>query len=77
MLFHHLLTQLFPIPFPYLLKTSEILPVFQCFQGIEKGCIGNKWVNKNHFLHLHRQPLWECWNDFARQYEELHDSKEK
>ena len=29
--------------FLYLLKTSENLKVF-CFQGVEKGCIGNKWV---------------------------------
>ena len=25
-------------------KTSEKLTVFWCFQGVEKGCIGNKWV---------------------------------
>ena len=24
--------------------------VFWCFQGIGKGCIGNKWVNENMFL---------------------------
>ena len=30
-------------PFPYDLKISENLKVF-CFQGVEKGCIGNKWV---------------------------------
>ena len=28
-------------PFIYPLKTSE-----GCFQGVEKGCIGNKWVNE-------------------------------
>ena len=33
------------IPFPYLLKTSENLSVFRCFQRVEKGCIGSKWVN--------------------------------
>ena len=32
-------------PFLYPLKTSENLPVFRCFQGAEKGCIGNEWVN--------------------------------
>ena len=26
------------------LKTLENLTVFWCFQGVEKGCIGNKWV---------------------------------
>ena len=28
----------------YPLKTSENLTFF-CFQGVEKGCIGNKWVH--------------------------------
>ena len=32
-------------PFLYLLKTSENLMVFWCFQDEEKGCIGNKWIN--------------------------------
>ena len=32
--------------FLYPLKTSENLMVFWCFQGVEKGCIGNEWVNK-------------------------------
>ena len=27
------------------LKISENRKVFWCFQGVEKGCIGNKWVN--------------------------------
>ena len=31
-------------PFLYPLKTSENLKVFWWFQGVEKGCIGNKWV---------------------------------
>ena len=31
-------------PLPYPLKTSKNLTVF-CFQEVEKGCIGNKWVN--------------------------------
>ena len=31
-------------PFLCLLKTSENLTVFWCFQGVEKGCIGNEWV---------------------------------
>ena len=31
--------------FLYPLKTSENLKVFWCFQGVEKGCIRNKWVN--------------------------------
>ena len=30
--------------FFYPLKTSENFTVFWCFQGVEKGCIGNKWV---------------------------------
>ena len=28
------------------LKTSENLAVFWCFQGVEKGCIGNEWVKR-------------------------------
>ena len=32
-------------PFLYPLKTSENLQVFWCFQGLEKACIGNEWVN--------------------------------
>ena len=32
--------------FLYLLKTSENLKVFRCFQGVEKECIGNEWVKQ-------------------------------
>ena len=32
-------------PLLYPLKTSENLTVFCCFQGLEKGCIGNERVN--------------------------------
>ena len=40
-------------PFLYPLKTLEYLTVFWCFQGVEKGCVGNEWVksldpNKSH-----------------------------
>ena len=31
-------------PFFYCLKPSENRKVFCCFQGVEKGCIGKKWV---------------------------------
>ena len=31
-------------PFLCHLKTLKNLTVFWCFQGIEKGCIGNEWV---------------------------------
>ena len=31
-------------PFLYTLKTSENLMVFWYFQGVEKGCMENKWV---------------------------------
>ena len=30
--------------FLYVLKISGTLTVFRCFQGVERGCIGNKWV---------------------------------
>ena len=33
-------------PFLYLLKTSESLTLFWCFQGVEKGCSGNECVKK-------------------------------
>ena len=33
-------------PFFYPLKTSGNLTVFLCFQWLEKGCIGNEWVNQ-------------------------------
>ena len=29
-----------------LLKILENCKVFWCFQGVEKGCMGNKWINK-------------------------------
>ena len=32
-------------PFLYPLNTSENCKVFWCFQRVEKGCIGNEWVN--------------------------------
>ena len=35
-------------PFLYPPEISENRKVFWCFQGIEKGCIGNKWVNERH-----------------------------
>ena len=31
-------------PFLYPLKTPENNKVFSCDQWVEKGCIGNKWV---------------------------------
>ena len=38
-------------PCLYPLKTSQKLTVFWCFQGVEKGYIGNKWVNsKTNYL---------------------------
>ena len=32
------------VPFLYPLGTSENRKIFWCFQGPEKGCIGNEWV---------------------------------
>ena len=31
-------------PFLYPMEALENLTVFWCFQGVEKGCIENKWV---------------------------------
>ena len=33
-------------PFLYPLKMSENRKVFGCFQGVEKGCIGNECVKR-------------------------------
>ena len=41
-------------PFLYTLKTSENLKVFLYFQGVEKECIGNEWVNTIEKLNLRR-----------------------
>ena len=30
--------------FLYPLKRSENRKIFLCFQGVDKGCIGNKWA---------------------------------
>ena len=32
-------------PFLYLLKTLGNRKAFWCFQGVDKGCIGNEWVD--------------------------------
>ena len=39
--------------FFYPLKTSENRKVFQCFQGVEKRCIGKEWI-KNKISTIHR-----------------------
>ena len=55
--FPHLLSHLFVsnVSFLHLLKTSKNPKAFWCFQGVEKGCNGNKWVNPfwaNGSLHM-------------------------
>ena len=52
-------------PFFYFLKTSEYCKVFWCFHGVEKGCIGNKWVNEENNLlcHLLKLPNASRWID--------------
>ena len=43
---HDLLSPFVPnATFLYPLKTSENRKVFWYFQGVEKECIGNEWVN--------------------------------
>ena len=44
-------------PFLYPLKTSEKWKVFYCFQGVEKWCIGKKWVNF-HVLKFEKKKLY-------------------
>ena len=43
------------LPFLYPLKISEIITVFWCFQGVEKGCIGKELVNTQNFLDVTSQ----------------------
>ena len=45
------------------------------FNKMLYGYVASSFTKKSPFLHLHRQPLWDCWSDSLRQYEELHDSK--
>ena len=41
------LADLFPLP-PFLSPENIRKPsVFLCFQGVEKRCIGNEWVNED------------------------------
>ena len=35
-------------PFLYPRKHQKALTIFWCFQGVEKGCIGNEWVKFRH-----------------------------
>ena len=44
-------------PFPYPLKTENLM-VFSCFQGVEKGGIGNKWVQRMSTLPHPHQSLY-------------------
>ena len=48
-------------PFLYPLKTSKNREVFWCFQGVEKGYIGNEWVNFHHypFHYVHFRKLYQ------------------
>ena len=52
-------------PFLYPLKTSEHGKVFWCFQGVEKGYIGTKWVKTSkRFTRYKQNAYWICtkWN---------------
>ena len=48
-------------PFLYSLRTSKNLKVFWCFQGIEKGCIGKRWVNTT-WKSEHRNEFFLRWS---------------
>ena len=53
------LTRFFPMhPFLYPLKISENHKVFWCFQGVEKGCIGYKWVYSTFWGHWKKYFTW-------------------
>ena len=55
-------------PFSLPLKTSENLMVFWCFQGVKKGCIGNKWANTR---------LSEALVTFLLKIKYVYDSQQK
>ena len=40
------------VAFLHSLKTSESLTVFWCFQRVEKGCTGSKWVEYSYLCSL-------------------------
>ena len=49
-------------PFLYPRKTLENLTVSRCFQGLEKGCIGNKWVK---FVEIFWDNIFKfLWTEF-------------
>ena len=63
----------FSIPTPPQKKKSENHKVFWCFQEVEKGCIGNKWVKLNIFreiLHPRKTTAWKVLGlgDFSGPY---------
>ena len=79
--FKDLLNPFFPnTPFLYPLKISENLTVIWCFQGIEKRCIGDKWVKKDNSFTVHhrniqsltielfkvKENLWNEWTIFYK-----------
>ena len=45
-------------PALYPLKASENLKVFWRFQGLEKGCTANKWVNISIKVYLRGKCIW-------------------
>ena len=52
--------------FFYPLKTSENLTVFWCFQGVEKGCIGNEWVEDAKIMPVILTKYQINWSMFQR-----------
>ena len=56
----YILTHFFPMhPFSTPLKTSENHKVFWCFQGVEKGCIGNEWVKNGSWVFSNVNTFYE------------------
>ena len=52
------------VPFLYPLIRSENVTVFWCFQGAEKGYIGNEWVNNYpDVMHGDWRRLWVLWSE--------------
>ena len=51
------------VPFLYHLNILENRKVFWCFQGVEKGCTGNKWFKFYTFYYhvLSSTDVWKMW----------------
>ena len=53
--------QMHPFSTPWKHRKTLTITVFSCFQGEEKGCIGNEWVTKfSYFMVYIIKSLFQC-----------------